>query len=57
MQMQQPQSFQPGMNVIVSPGDGNRYPATVLAAAQGQYRVTMPNGQPYWFPAQQISAS
>ena len=63
-QMQQPQmqaqaqaqaGFQVGMQVMVSPGDGQRYPATIVQVAQGQYQVTMPNGQPYWFNAQQIS--
>ena len=59
MQMQPPQQqgFAPGMRVMVAPGDGNRYQATVIAAAQGQYQVTMPNGQAYWFPAQQVSAT
>jgi hypothetical protein len=57
MQMQAPQSFQPGMRVMVAPGDGQRYQATIVAAAQGQYQCTMPNGQAYWFPAQQVSAS
>ncbi|MDX2093943.1 MAG: hypothetical protein SFX73_39280 [Kofleriaceae bacterium] len=57
MQMQQPATFQPGMRVLVAPGDGQRYQATIVAAAQGQYQCTMPNGQAYWFPAQQVSAS
>ena len=63
-QMQQPQmqaqaqaqaGFQVGMQVMVSPGDGQRYPATIVQVGQGQCQVTMPNGQPYWFNAQQIS--
>jgi hypothetical protein len=60
-QMQQPQmqaqaqGFQVGMQVMVAPGDGQRYPATIVQVGQGQYQVTMPNGQPYWFNAQQIS--
>lgn len=51
----QPQSLQVGMQVLVAPGDGQRYQATIIGVGQGQYQVTMPNGQPYWFPAQQIS--
>ena len=55
-QMQaQAQGYQVGMQVMVAPGDGQRYPATIVQVAQGQYQVTMPNGQPYWFNAQQIS--
>ena len=53
---QQQQGFSPGMQVFVAPGDGQRYPATVVSAANGQYQCMMPNGQPYWFPAQNISA-
>ena len=56
--MQQPQQgFAPGMQVFVAPGDGQRYPATVVSAANGQYQCMMPNGQPYWFPAQNVSVS
>lgn len=55
-QMQQAQQqLQVGMTVMVSPGDGQRYPATIVQAGQGQYLCQMPNGQPYWFPAQQVS--
>lgn len=54
-QMMQPQGFQVGMQVMVSPGDGQRYPGTIVQVGQGQYQVTMPNGQQYWFPAPQIS--
>jgi hypothetical protein len=58
-QMQQPQAqgFSPGMQVFVAPGDGQRYPATVVSSANGQYQCMMPNGQPYWFPAQNVSVS
>ncbi len=58
-QMQQPQGqgFSPGMQVFVAPGDGQRYPATVVSAANGQYQCMMPNGQPYWFPAQNVTVS
>jgi len=58
-QMQQPQGqgFAPGMQVFVAPGDGQRYPATVVSAANGQYQCMMPNGQPYWFAAQNVSVS
>ena len=54
--MQQPgQPLQVGMAVMVSPGDGQRYPATIVQANAGQYLCQMPNGQPYWFTAQQVS--
>jgi hypothetical protein len=46
--------FQPGHPVVVTAQDGNRYPATVIQAANGQYLCQMPNGQPYWFPAQVV---
>ncbi len=52
---QQPQQLQVGMQVMVSPGDGQRYPATIVQANAGQYLCQMPNGQPYWFSAQQVS--
>ncbi|MBL0216812.1 MAG: hypothetical protein IPQ07_23400 [Myxococcales bacterium] len=60
MMMQQPQQqagqpLQVGMAVMVSPGDGQRYPATIVQANAGQYLCQMPNGQPYWFSAQQVS--
>jgi hypothetical protein len=61
MMQQQPQMqaqqapLQAGMQVMVSPGDGQRYPATILLVGQGQYQCQMPNGQPYWFNAQQVS--
>jgi hypothetical protein len=47
--------LQVGQQVMVAPGDGQRYPATIVQAANGQYMCQMPNGQPYWFPAQQVS--
>jgi len=56
-QAQHQQGFAPGMQVFVAPGDGQRYPATIMSAANGQYQCMMPNGQPYWFPAQSVSAS
>jgi len=56
-QMQPQQGFAPGMQVFVAPGDGQRYPATIVSAANGQYQCMMPNGQPYWFPAQNVSMS
>jgi hypothetical protein len=54
-QMAGPQSFQPGQPVTVAAQDGNHYPATVMQAANGQYLCQMPNGQPYWFPAQVVN--
>ena len=56
-QMQQPQGFPPGTRVLVVAQDGNRYPATIAQAAQGQYLCTMPDGQSYWFPQQSVSAA
>ncbi len=56
-QQPQGQGLSAGMQVFVAPGDGQRYPATVVSAANGQYQCMMPNGQPYWFPAQNVSVS
>ena len=56
-QQPQGQGFSAGMQVFVAAGDGQRYPATVVSAANGQYHCMMPNGQPYWFPAQNVSVS
>ena len=53
-QMAGPQPFQPGQPVTVAAQDGNHYPATVMQAGNGQYLCQMPNGQPYWFPAQVV---
>jgi len=47
--------YPPGTPILVSPGDGQRYPSVVLAAANGHYQCTMPNGQTYWFPAHQVA--
>ena len=55
MQHQQPQGFAPGTRVLVTAQDGNRYPATISQAANGQYLCTMPDGQPYWFPPQSVT--
>jgi hypothetical protein len=63
MQMQQAPmnqsagGFQPGSRVMVTGQDGNRYPATVQQMANGQYLCAMPNGQAYWIPQQNVSAS
>lgn len=37
-----------GAHVLVTWSDGNRYPGTVAQVAQGQYLVTMQNGQQHW---------
>jgi hypothetical protein len=50
----QQQGFPPGARVLVVAQDGNRYPATIAQAAQGQYLCTMPDGQSYWFPMQSV---
>lgn len=39
-----------GSRVLVAWSDGNRYPGTVAAVGQGQYLVTMGNGQQHWIP-------
>ena len=53
-QQPQMQQFPPGMRVVVTVQDGNRYPATIAQAASGQYLCTMPDGQSYWFPMQAV---
>ncbi|MEO8699307.1 MAG: hypothetical protein ABI867_04660 [Kofleriaceae bacterium] len=53
-QQQHQQGFPAGARVLVVAQDGNRYPATVAQAAQGQYLCTMPDGQSYWFPMQSV---
>jgi hypothetical protein len=56
MQQQAPQQqgLAPGSRVLVVASDGNRYPATIAQAAQGQYLCTMPDGNSYWFPQQSV---
>jgi len=39
-----------GSRVLVAWSDGNRYPGTVAQVGQGQYLVTMGNGQQHWIP-------
>ncbi len=56
-QQMQPQGFPPGSRVLVAAQDGNRYPATIAQAANGQYLCTMPDGQSYWFPMQSVAAA
>ncbi|MDC3960119.1 hypothetical protein [Polyangium jinanense] len=45
-----------GSTVLVAWSDGNKYPGTVAQIAQGQYFVTMSNGEQYWVAEQYISA-
>ncbi len=40
-----------GAHVLVQWSDGQRYPGTVAQVAQGQYLVTMSNGQQHWVAA------
>ena len=54
---QQPQGFAAGTRVLVTAQDGQRYPATIAQAAQGQYLCTMPDGNSYWFPQQNVAAA
>ena len=44
-----------GSQVLVQWSDGNRYPGTVAQVAQGQYLVTMANGQQHWVPASLVT--
>jgi len=41
-----------GARVTVQWSDGQRYPGTIAQIAQGQYLVTMQNGQQHWIPSQ-----
>lgn len=52
---QQGGGLAPGMQVLVSAPDGNRYPATIVQAQGGHYLCAMQNGQQHWVPAQSIS--
>lgn len=45
----------PGSQVMVLWSDGQKYPATVAQVAQGQYLVTMQNGQQHWVGAQFVT--
>jgi hypothetical protein len=47
----------PGSVVLVAWADGNRYPATVVQAAQGQYLCAFQNGQQHWIPAMYVAPS
>jgi hypothetical protein len=51
----QPQGFAPGARVQVLGQDGNRYPATVVQAQNGQCLCAMPDGQQHWIPNQSVS--
>ncbi|HEY4240900.1 MAG TPA: hypothetical protein VGM88_13850 [Kofleriaceae bacterium] len=52
----QPQlGFAPGSHVVVMAQDGNRYPATVAQASDGQVLCQMPDGRQYWFPLQAVA--
>jgi hypothetical protein len=51
------QPFPLGSRVVVSAPDGNRYPATLVQAQNGQYLCSMPNGQNHWFPAGSVAMS
>ena len=46
-----------GSRVMVQWSDGNRYPGTIALVGQGQYQVTMQNGQQVWVPAQFVSVA
>jgi hypothetical protein len=52
---QAPPAFGPGARVLVQWADGNRYPATVQQAVNGQCLVVFPNGQQQWVGMQYLS--
>ncbi|MBX3125758.1 MAG: hypothetical protein KF718_03545 [Polyangiaceae bacterium] len=47
----------PGSPVLVTWSDGNRYPATIVNEAQGQYLCAFPNGQQQWVAAPYVAAA
>jgi len=49
-------SFGPGAMVLVHWSDGNRYPGTVLQAANGQLLVAFPNGAQQWVDTKYVSS-
>ena len=51
----QPQMQPPQMQSPQMPQDGNRYPGTLMQAANGQYLCQMPNGQGHGFPAHAVT--
>lgn len=50
-----PSAIAVGAAVLVMWSDGNRYPATVMQLAQGQYLIAFPNGQQHWLAAQWVT--
>jgi hypothetical protein len=42
--------YSPGTRVFVMWSDGNRYPGTVMTAANGQVQVAFPDGRQVWVP-------
>ncbi len=50
-----PSTIAVGAAVLVTWSDGNRYPATVMQLAQGQYLIAFPNGQQHWLAAQWVT--
>jgi hypothetical protein len=52
---QQAAGFAPGTPVMVTWSDGNRYPATVVQAQDGQYLCAMQGGQQQWVQSQYVS--
>lgn len=50
-----PPALGPGTPVLVAWSDGNRYPATVVQAANGQYLCAFPDGQQHWIGAAYVS--
>jgi len=46
-----------GSRVMVQWSDGQRYPGTVAQVGQGQYFVTMQNGQQLWVPTNYVTSA
>lgn len=51
-----PPPLGPGSRVLVAWSDGNRYPATVVQVALGQFLCAFPNGQQQWVGESYVSA-
>jgi hypothetical protein len=47
--------YPPGQRVFVLWSDGNRYPGTVMMAANGQVQVAFPDGRQVWVPAHTLA--
>jgi hypothetical protein len=55
MAMAAPVGIGPGTRVLVTAGDGNRYPATVMQEQGGHYLCATQDGQQHWFPTHAVA--